>query len=105
MTINMSYCRFQNTLLAVKECSGDLGDMIEGQGEPFSREERKACVELVEEMVEFLRMLDDASGGGLSDDEDIRVSDLDCPTDRIENAVDCVSAAAGSEDDDEDNEE
>jgi hypothetical protein len=29
MTINMSYCRFQNTLLAVKECAGDLGDMIE----------------------------------------------------------------------------
>ena len=102
MNINMSYCRFQNTLLAVKECAGDLGDMIEGQGEPLSREERKACVELAEEMIEFLRMLDESSGGGLSDDEDIRVGDLDCSTDRIENAVDTISAMAGSEDDEDD---
>lgn len=102
MTINMSYCRFQNTLLAVKECAGDLGDMIEGRGEPLSREERKACVELAEEMIEFLRMLDDSSGGGLSDDEDIRVGDLDCSTDRIENAVDSICATAGSEDDEDD---
>ena len=102
MTINMSYCRFQHTLLAVKECAGDLGDMIEGRGEPLSREERKACVELAEEMIEFLRMLDESSGGGLSDDEDIRVGDLDCPTERIENAVETISAMAGSEDDEDD---
>ena len=102
MAVNMSYCRFRNTLLAVRECAGDIGDMIEGRGEAFSREERKACVELAEEMIEFLQMLDESSGGGLSDDEDIRVSDLDCSTDRIENAVDCVSAMAGSEDDEDD---
>ena len=101
MTINMSYCRFQNTLLAVRECAGDLGEMIDGQGEPLSREERSACVNLAEEMIEFLRMLDECSGGGLSDDDDIRVGDLDCSTDRIENAVDSISAMAGSEDDDD----
>ena len=101
MTINMSYSRFQNTLLAVKECAGDLGNMIEAQGEPLSREERRACVNLAAEMIEFLRMLDDASGGGLSDDEDIRVGDLDCSTDRIEHAVDTICATAGSEDDDD----
>lgn len=102
MPINMSYCRFQNTLLAVKECAGDLGDMIDGHGEPLSREERRACVELAEEMIEFLRMLDDSSGGGLSDDDDIRVGDLDCSTVRIKHAVDLISAMAGSEDDEDD---
>ena len=104
MTINMSYCRFQNTLLALKECASDLGEMIEGQGEPFSREERRACVSLAEEMIEFLRMLDESTGGGLSDDEDIRVSDLDCPTDRIEFAVDTICEMAGSEYEDDDDE-
>ena len=102
MTINMSYCRFQNTLLAVRECAGDLGDMMNGQGEPLSREERRACVALAEEMIEFLRMLDESSDSGLSDDEDIRVGDLDCSTDRIENAVDSISAMAGSDDDEDD---
>lgn len=101
MTINMSYCRFQNTLLAVQECSADLGNMLEGQGETLSREERRACVELAEEMIEFLRMLDECSSDGLSDDEDICVVDLDCSTDRIKNAVDAISAMAGSEDDED----
>jgi hypothetical protein len=105
MTINMSYCRFQNTLLAVRECAGDLGEMIEGQGAPFSRSERKACIELAEEMIEFLRMLDEASGVGLSDDEDIRVGDLDCSTGRIELAVDSICEMAAIDDESGDDED
>lgn len=102
MTINMSYCRFQNTLLAVKECAGDLGDMIEGRGEPLSREERNAAVRLAEEMISFLQMLDETSLDGLSDDPDTQVCELDCSDERIEAAIATICEMAGSEDDEDD---
>lgn len=40
---NMSYCRFQNTLLALRECT----DAIEGL-EPLSRDEHYSMKKLVE---------------------------------------------------------
>ena len=44
--INMSYCRFQNTLQALKECSDALDGLCGELGE-LSAEERRAAIQLV----------------------------------------------------------
>ena len=47
--INMSYCRFHNTNLALDECLEDLVD-----GQPLSEEELYECKSLFENVVDFL---------------------------------------------------
>lgn len=55
--VNMSYCRFQNTLLALRECKQHLQEMANGAEEALSRDEKGACVELAKEAISFLRDL------------------------------------------------
>lgn len=40
MAINMSYCMFENTYLALKECSEALGESIDPIGELSESEQR-----------------------------------------------------------------
>lgn len=47
--INMSYCRFHNTNLALEEC---LEDLVNGQ--PLSEDELYECKSLFENVVDFL---------------------------------------------------
>lgn len=47
--INMSYCRFHNTNLALEEC---LEDLVNGQ--PLSEDELYECKCLFENVVDFL---------------------------------------------------
>lgn len=47
MSINMSYCRFQNTLLALEECRDALEDAGPDPFEELSNDERKAAKKLM----------------------------------------------------------
>ena len=60
---NMSYCRFQNTLVDFMDCSGVMSDYIhdpedtlENEGK-LSRDERRAMLQLFNEMTELLGCL------------------------------------------------
>ena len=47
MSINMSYCRFQNTLLALQECRDALAETGLEPFEELSDDERKAAKKLM----------------------------------------------------------
>jgi hypothetical protein len=44
---NMSYCKFQNTALAFDDCADTLDRMMDGDGDPLSREEMEAAKRLL----------------------------------------------------------
>ena len=49
--MNMSYCRFQNTVIDLRDC---LDTMRYRDGaEPLSKEESTACMELFEAFIDF----------------------------------------------------
>lgn len=50
---NMSYCRFQNTVLDLIDCM----ENDEGHGDNLSYEENKARERLIETMIEYLENL------------------------------------------------
>lgn len=57
---NMSYCRFHNTLLDLRDCHGAMMELAAGEaegGEKLSREELRAAKELAIEAVRFLETL------------------------------------------------
>ncbi len=100
MTMNMSYCRFQNTLAAFKECTEDIGDMMEGRSEALSREERRACCQLAEEALTFLQLLCQASpNADWQDDDGTTIEDYDISDDAIESSVNAICETAGSDED------
>lgn len=47
--MNMSYCRFQNTVIDVRDCL----DALRYDGEKLSEEEMLACRELFETFIDF----------------------------------------------------
>lgn len=46
--MNMSYCRFQNTLEDLRDCAAALEETAEQSGDPMSHEEQRAAVALIE---------------------------------------------------------
>lgn len=53
--VNMSYCRFENTLLALRECIDDVQEHVDGYAKyPTSEGEAKQFRMMVQEFVNFL---------------------------------------------------
>ena len=66
---NMSYCRFQNTLHALRDCRGALEDLFEPEDEEhreaiLSREEAHAASELIELAIALADKWADHDGPG-----------------------------------------
>ena len=60
---NMSYCRFQNTLHDLRDCSDALEELLNGAvDEPLSREELAAAQQLVGQCAEIVAMVADYDG-------------------------------------------
>lgn len=78
MSVNMSYCRWENTARALDECASDLEERMAGFGEdadygdpeekpePLSRDERAAMLRLFQTMTEMLEQV-----GIHVDDDDV----------------------------------
>jgi hypothetical protein len=58
---NMGYCRFQNTLIDLRDCA----DVLEEEGSALSDDEEQAKVQMVKECKRFIR----AAGAGSEDGE------------------------------------
>lgn len=82
---NMSYCRFENTLSALRDCQFTLAEMADIQEEvqPLSRTELVAARALVETCYDILESVLDGAGSSL--DELLESSRH--PSAIIENAV------------------
>lgn len=80
---NMSYCRFQNTLLAFADCRSAVDEMVEDpmHCRPLSREELRAAKALAQEAIDFLQLLSDYAALDIevvcSDHEDTASTILD----------------------------
>ena len=85
--INMSYCRFHNTLLALREAKNHLIDMSNGGEEPLSGDEKEACINLLAEAADLLVMFD---------------CDVDIQMDGIIDSVNLMCEQAEDEDEIED---
>ena len=59
---NMSYCRFQNTLIDFRDCANTINAMIEGDAEPLSDYELRAAKTLIHEAFELLASMSEATG-------------------------------------------
>ncbi|MBT2748358.1 MULTISPECIES: hypothetical protein [unclassified Lysobacter] len=66
---NMSYCRFHNTLHALRDCDHVLGDMVDGDPERLSAEELEATKELATTCLNIVQML--AERGSLAFEPDM----------------------------------
>ncbi len=54
---NMSYCRFQNTELALKDCEGVLEEMVDSVPKRLSDEELYAAQRLVASCLNIVQLL------------------------------------------------
>jgi hypothetical protein len=71
MMANMSYCRFRNTLIDLRDCFGALEDMTTDEPvKPLSREELAAAEQLASTCLDLLRLLCEIGGDDLNDDLD-----------------------------------
>lgn len=70
---NMTYCRYRNTLSALRDCASDLEDRIyapppeDEDGEEvelpsLSREERDAALKLIDECLNIVALITDYTG-------------------------------------------
>lgn len=66
---NMSYCRFQNTLLDMEDCKNTLEEMISDGGGKLSREELQAAKALIETCIYTLGIVADYAGIDLNDED------------------------------------
>jgi len=63
---NMSYCRFQNTALALDDCADAMEEILAGDGEgendtaQLSRDEFEALVRMVRTVANITELLSDA---------------------------------------------
>lgn len=66
--MNMSYCQWQNTALALEQVASDYEDRLNGEAEePLSGDERRAmarCFELMRDMMEVANIDDDTHDAG-----------------------------------------
>ncbi|UZW61844.1 hypothetical protein [Lysobacter enzymogenes] len=54
---NMSYCRFHNTLVALRDCEGVFEDMLDGDPRSLSDEELIAAQQLVATCLNIVQIL------------------------------------------------
>ncbi|WP_064746388.1 hypothetical protein [Lysobacter antibioticus] len=54
---NMSYCRFQNTAIALRDCEHALEEMTDGDPEKLSGDELSAAKQLVASCVNIVQRL------------------------------------------------
>ena len=47
MAMNMSYCRFENTLAALRECDEAMAEIVQDPPDELSESERKAAKRLL----------------------------------------------------------
>jgi hypothetical protein len=73
---NMSYCRFQNTLIDFRDCAATINAMIHEDAEPLSDYELRAAKSLVHEAYELLLEMCDATG--------LEIDDLECGKDMMD---------------------
>jgi hypothetical protein len=93
--MNMSYCRFENTLGDFKDCRRAAESLIHDNGAgdeageaALSRDELAAAKGLAREALEFLTMLADETGVALED----------LTEDKMDNAFDAANADAANAD-------
>jgi hypothetical protein len=73
---NMSYCRFQNTLIDFRDCAATINAMINEDAEPLSDYELRAAKNLVHEAYELLLTMCDATG--------LELGSLECGQDMMQ---------------------
>jgi hypothetical protein len=70
MSHNMSYCRWQNTAGALRECAWDLEERTSGEAEdPLSADERRALLQVMELCSEMLGQIGYTEDGAKSIEE------------------------------------
>jgi hypothetical protein len=73
---NMSYCRFQNTLIDFRDCAATINAMIHEDAEPLSDYELRAARNLVHEAYELLLAMCDTTG--------LELGSLECGQDMMQ---------------------
>jgi hypothetical protein len=73
---NMSYCRFQNTLIDFRDCAATIHAMIHEDAEPLSDYELRAAKNLVHEAFDLLLEMCDATG--------LEIGSLECGKDMMD---------------------
>lgn len=72
--MNMSYCRFENTLNDLRDCAGALEELFSADEDtgatPLSRSEELAAILLVDKANDIVQMV--RENLGLKDDEELR---------------------------------
>lgn len=68
---NMSYCRFQNTALALSTCEEVLEDMVDGDPERLSDDELSAAQRLVTSCLNIVQLLAERGGLDFAADMDL----------------------------------
>lgn len=72
--VNMSYCRFHNTLQDLKSCESVLEEMVDGDPKKLSDEELRAAQDLVSTCLAIVLML--AERGNVYFEPDMDLSAL-----------------------------
>jgi hypothetical protein len=68
---NMSYCRFHNTLVALRDCEGVLEDMVDGDPRKLSDEELIAAQQLAATCVNIVQILAERGAVDFGPDMDL----------------------------------
>lgn len=77
MPMNMSYCRFENTLRALPECQDALENLFEGGDEArrLSDEETDAAQGLIKTCLDILQLVGDQKGFDILSEDGERLDD------------------------------
>lgn len=59
---NMSYCRFQNTLADLRDCTSAIEDQLAGADEALSDSEAYAARKMIAEALNLLMLVTDTTG-------------------------------------------
>lgn len=93
--MNMSYCRFHNTDLALQDCLGELEEMQAGAGSKLSDAELRAAKGLAIDCMRFVELLLDT---------DIEANGEEVKESLLEDRVDYAQASADYKEEEEDDE-
>lgn len=91
--MNMSYCRFHNTDLALQDCLGELEEMQAGAGGKLSDAELRAAKGLAIDCMRFVELLLDT---------DIEANGEEVKESLLEDRVDYAQASADYKEEEED---
>lgn len=98
---NMSYCRFQNTVLDVRDCRGALAELLDEGMDPLSAEELQAARQLVGLCAEVLQTVGEAMGLDAGEVADLCEQRVDTVMAVLETANEAAGRRAGEGEEEE----